>query len=263
MHNPLTQDWQPDSRLVAHIVPSPNCEERREGTKPSLLILHYTGMDSAAAAIGWLAATKSKVSCHYVVDEAGAVTQMVPEALRAWHAGASHWLGQDDVNSQSIGIEIHNPGHEAGYPDFPPAQMQAVAALCADIVRRHQIAPQRVLAHSDVAPRRKIDPGEKFPWGWLHSQGVGHWVPPAPFAGGEVLACGDGGTAVMRLQRQLRSYGYGIDATGFYDEHTKFVVTAFQRHFRPFLADGRADNSTVNTLDALLASLPSAAVVCV
>ncbi len=250
--------FEPDTALACRVHPSPNCEDRRDGAEPDILLLHYTGMTTAEAAILWLATPDSKVSCHYVVDEAGAITQMVPESARAWHAGASHWLGCDDVNSRSIGIEIHNPGHALGYPAFPEAQIEAVEKLCRDIAARRSIRPQRVLAHSDVAPRRKIDPGEKFPWARLASAGVGHWVEPAPFQCGEVLALGDRGTGVMRLQRQLRAYGYGIDATGDYDEHTKLVVEAFQRHFRPALVDGRADRSTVETLDALLAAVPPA-----
>ena len=212
-------------------------------------------MPSAEAAIQWLAAPESKVSCHYVVGEDGAVTQMVPEASRAWHAGVSHWKGATDINSRSIGIEIHNPGHEGGYPDFPDAQMDAVEALCLDIIARHGILPHNVLAHSDVAPRRKIDPGEKFGWARLARAGIGHWMEPVPVSGGAALERGARGDAVMRLQEALRAYGYGIPCTGGYCEDTEFVVAAFQRHFRPALADGRADRSTVETLGALLRKL--------
>jgi len=249
------------SRLVSRIHPSPNYEPRRHGFAPDLLLLHYTGMASVEAAIGWLANPVSKVSCHYVIDEAGRITQMVPEALRAWHAGASHWQGVDDINSCSIGIEIHNPGHGQDYRDFTDAQLSAVEALSLDIIRRHGITPQRVLAHSDVAPRRKIDPGEKFPWARLAAKQIGHWVEPAPLSAGEAHVEGDSGNAVMRLQRQLRAYGYGIETTGIFDKHTRIVVEAFQRHFRPALIDGRADLSTIRSLDALLAALPANAAV--
>ncbi len=248
----------PDTRLTARIVPAANYEDRREGQRPDILLLHYTGMSSAEAAIRLLADPKSRVSCHYVIDEGGAITQMVPEALRAWHAGQSHWGGDADINSSSIGIEIHNPGHDGGYPDFPDAQMQAVEALCLDIVRRHGIVPQRVLAHSDVAPHRKIDPGEKFDWARLARAGIGHWVKPVPISAGVVLARGDRGDAVLRLQKQLRAYGYAPPSTGAYGEDTEFAVAAFQRHFRPALVDGIADRSTRETLDALLAALPAA-----
>jgi N-acetylmuramoyl-L-alanine amidase len=245
-----------DSPLVSRIHPAVNREPRRGGFSPDLLLLHYTGMASAEAAIQWLAVGESKVSCHYVVDEAGLITQMVPEELRAWHAGLSRWHGVDDINSCSIGIEIQNTGHGAGYPDFPEPQMTAVEALCLDIIRRYGIAPQRVLAHSDVAPRRKIDPGEKFDWARLAAAGVGHWVPPHPISAGAVFEQGSEGDDVMRLQQRLRAYGYGIEPTGKFDGDTEIVVKAFQRHFRPALVDGRADASTVATLDALLEALP-------
>jgi N-acetylmuramoyl-L-alanine amidase len=244
----------PDSHLVSRIEASPNFEPRRGGMAPDMLILHYTGMTSCERAIRWLAAPESRVSCHYVIGEDGCITQMVAEAHRAWHAGASHWAGADDVNSHSIGVEIHNLGHDHGYPDFPDAQMRAVEALCLDIIARWGIAPPRVLAHSDVAPRRKRDPGEKFDWARLARAGVGHWVEPAPSGDDEGLGLGDTGNAVMRLQRQLRAYGYWIEAHGLFDEHTEIVVAAFQRHFRPALVDGRGDASTVDTLDRLIAS---------
>lgn len=245
----------PDSRFASRLHPSPNFNARDAGIEPSILLLHYTGMPSAGAAIHWLAAPESKVSCHYVVDEIGAITQMVAEDCRAWHAGVSHWNGAADINSRSIGIEIHNPGHDGGYPDFPEAQMAAVEALCLDIIARHGIAPHNVLAHSDVAPRRKIDPGEKFGWARLARAGIGHWTEPAPVTGGAALERGARGDAVLRLQESLAVYGYGIPRTGDYCEDTEFVVAAFQRHFRPALVDGRADPSTFATLDTLLSTL--------
>lgn len=243
-----------ETSLAARVCRSPNFEARRGGCLPDMLLLHYTGMASAEKAVAWLAEPASRVSAHYVIDEAGGITQMVSEAMRAWHAGVAHWAGADDINSCSIGIEIHNPGHDAGYPDFPPVQVLAVRDLCLDISKRHNIPARRVLAHSDVAPRRKRDPGEKFDWRWLASQGVGHWVEPLAPAGDAGLGPGDRGNGVMRLQRQLRTYGYWIEAHGSYDEHTAFAVTAFQRHFRPALVNGRADRSTVETLDKLIAA---------
>lgn len=172
--------FSPDSSFVAGVHLAENREPRRGGARPSLLILHYTGMSSAAKAIDWLACAESGVSCHYVIAEDGRITQLVPEALRAWHAGASHWRSETDINSHSIGIEIQNPGHQHGYPDFPPSQMQAVVSLAKDIVSRHRMAADGVLAHSDVAPGRKIDPGEKFNWALLAKEGLGLWVRPAP-----------------------------------------------------------------------------------
>lgn len=240
------------SLLASVFLPSPNIEARRDGIRPDMLVLHYTGMPDARKACRWLCDPVSKVSCHYLVDENGAVTQMVDEGMRAWHAGVSSWKGREDLNSCSIGIEIQNPGHAAGYPDFPEAQMLAVVALCKDIIARHAIHPTRVLAHSDIAPMRKIDPGEKFDWGQLHAQGIGHWVRPEPIEGGTFLQLGDRGPAVEALQGMLRLYGYGVDINGTFDDATQATVRAFQRHFRPSRVDGIADSSTVITLHRLL-----------
>ena len=252
--------FRADSPLVDAIHASPNMEPRRGGRRPTILLLHYTGMMDATRAIDWLARPESRVSCHYVVDEAGRVTQMVAENMRAWHAGVSYWAGERDINSASIGIEIHNPGRELGYPDFPAAQMAAVTALGRDIVARHAIRPQAVLGHSDVAPERKADPGEKFPWATLAAAGVGHWVAPVPIdAADEGLAEGAREPAVAVAQMQLASYGYEIAETGVLDRQTAFVLRAFQLHFRQQRVDCRLDRSTAATLSALLAARPEPA----
>jgi N-acetylmuramoyl-L-alanine amidase len=238
---------------LPHLVqPSPNFGPRREGAKIDIIILHYTGMSDGQKACDWLCNEDSQVSCHYLVHDDGGLVQMVDEAVRAWHAGVSSWHGEEDINSTSIGIEIQNLGHTLGYPDFPLVQMEAVASLCRDLVKRYGIAPRRVLAHSDVAPGRKVDPGEKFDWGFLHARGIGHWVVPEQMQGGSFLQFGDVGDAVMALQGMLKLYGYGIDVNGSFDQRTKIVVEAFQRHFRPGLVDGVADHSTVATLHKLL-----------
>lgn len=251
---------KPDTALVDALSASPNVGKRRNGERPTILLLHYTGVATMAAALDWLTRAGSGVSCHYAVDEAGRITQMVPEALRAWHAGEAVWAGESDINSASIGIEVHNPGHEAGYPDFPEAQLRAVEALCRDILARHGIRPERVLAHSDVAPARKKDPGEKFPWARLADAGIGHWVAPEPAVAAEPgLGIGTAGPTVAEVQKLLRRYGYGIEAAGVVDGRTEFVVKAFQRHFRPERVDGRIDRSTIATLERLLAALPGGA----
>lgn len=245
--------FAPDFGLASAVYPAHNREPRRGGVKPSILLLHYTGMSSAAKAIDWLARPESGVSCHYVVDEHGEVTQLVPEELRAWHAGASSWHGETDINSHSIGIEIHNPGHQHGYPDFSHAQMRGLIALAQDIVRRHAIAPENVLAHSDVAPGRKIDPGEKFDWHLLAKEGLGRWVRPHPVdESDEGLGPGAQGPNVLDAQKLLRSYGYGIELTGTLDASTEKVLRAFQLHFRPARVDGRLDRSTEITLEQLI-----------
>ncbi|MDA7948794.1 MAG: N-acetylmuramoyl-L-alanine amidase [Hyphomicrobiaceae bacterium] len=246
-----------DSALVTLFCPSPNFEPRKGNRAPDLLLLHYTGMESAEGALAWLTTEESKVSCHYLVDEEGRITQMVREEARAWHAGVSHWAGEEDINSCSIGIEIHNPGHELGYPDFPEEQMVAVEALCVDILQRHAIPPQRVLAHSDVAPGRKADPGEKFDWRRLADAGVGLWVEPEPVDADTAFAAGEKGESVATLQRDLQALGYGIDESGVYDNATTNVVRAFQRHWRQIRIDGCADASTRETVVKLLNALPS------
>ena len=187
-----------NSSVVADIRPSPNYDERREGQRPDMILLHYTGMPDAEGALERLCTPASQVSAHYFVFEDGRVFQLVPESQRAWHAGKSYWAGETDINSCSIGIEIVNPGHDYGYPDFPKRQIAAVTALCRGIQTRHKILPVRVLAHSDVAPSRKQDPGEKFPWRTLYDSGVGHWVKPAPIReGGLLFALGDRNDAMM------------------------------------------------------------------
>ena len=248
---------EPDSNLVATLHPSPNIDERRRGLVPVLLILHYTGLPTLERSIEVLADPRCKVSCHYVVGEDGRIIQMVAEAARAWQAGVSHWAGESAINSVSSGIEIQHPGHSDGYPDFPPAQMIAVRDLCLDIATRHPIPQAGILAHSDVAPARKMDPGEKFDWRWLAAAGVGHWVPPELVGDtGPRLALGDRGEAVDAMQRRLADYGYGIAATGELDAASAFVVTAFQRHFRPARVDGVWDRSCARTLERLIAALP-------
>ena len=249
---------KPDSALVGALHSSPNFEPRRGVGQPDMLLLHYTGLKSCAKAIDWLSRPESKVSCHYVVDEAGYITQMVAEDQRAWHAGVAAWAEETDINSASVGIEIHNPGHELGYPEFPEAQLAALEALCAEIMARHGIRPERVLAHSDVAPKRKKDPGEKFPWARLARKGIGHWVTPEAVNRADPgMARDAAGPQVSDVQTLLAGYGYGIEATGGFDPLTEFVVTAFQRHFRPERVDGRIDQSTITTLERLAAALPA------
>ncbi len=249
----MSNGQNPDTSLVSHWFPSPNFEPRRNGRKPDLLLLHYTAMTSGSAAIEWLHDPASKVSCHYLIDVDGTIIQMVPESARAWHAGRSCWAGETDINSCSIGIEIQNLGSTVSpLPDFPEQQMVAVQALCQDILTRHPIPAERVLAHSDVAPARKADPGERFDWRRLHFAGIGHWVEPVEICEGPRLALDDKGEEVLELQNQLSSYGYNIQSKGYFDDHTEVVVRAFQRHFRPVRVDGIADFSTQKTLKKLL-----------
>ncbi|MBI3440517.1 MAG: N-acetylmuramoyl-L-alanine amidase [Proteobacteria bacterium] len=221
--------------------PSPNFGPRQEGKKIKYLILHYTGTQTAFNALQLLQGSREghDVSAHYLVDETGAVMRLVGESMRAWHAGKSFWEGEEDINSCSIGIEIHNPGHEYGYVSFPTEQMEAVVELCREIIERHDILPYQVLAHSDIAPERKMDPGELFPWEWLAQQGVGLWPKSA-----EAADSAD-------IKSILTAYGYDPRQDG------KTLITAFQRHFEPnvFLTPDRigvASSNTVKIANALL-----------
>jgi N-acetylmuramoyl-L-alanine amidase len=212
--------------------PSPNFDTR---TLPvSMLVLHYTGMESAAAAIDHLANPAAKVSAHWVVLEDGGVVAMVDEAHRAWHAGKSFWRGITDINSASIGIEIVNPGHEFGYRPFPPAQMAAVEALVAAAVRKFAIDPANVVGHSDIAPARKTDPGELFDWQLLAKAGLAVAAPKGADPGWT------DDTSLAALNR------YGYDVTD-----PKAAIVAFQRRFRPSCFDGRIDAETRALLKAL------------
>ena len=233
---------------MAEIVerPSPNHDARAKGQTVDILLLHYTGMKSAEAALARLRDPAAKVSAHYCIDEDGTVSRLVDEARRAWHAGVSCWAGEGNVNGRSIGIELVNPGHEFGYRPFPAPQMAALIDLAHDTLARHPIAPWRVLGHSDVAPTRKQDPGELFDWAALAAAGIGLWLAAA-----EAL---DPVPSVAEFQAMLARYGYCVPRHGRLDDETRTVVTAFQRHFRPEAVTGEIDGETAARLESLLDS---------
>lgn len=243
-----------DSALVAGLSPSPNFGDRR-GKAIDTLILHYTGMRSSEHALARLCDPSSGVSCHYLVWEDGRIEQLVAERHRAWHAGHSSWAGETDMNAASLGVEIVNAGHDGGCPPYPDAQIDAVAALCRDLCTRRAIPPRHVLAHSDIAPERKIDPGEWFPWARLAAAGVGLWVDPLPPDARSALEVVSG-PSVLALQKRLSAFGYACPASGALDAPTSLVIAAFQRHYRPSRVDGVADESTLATLEALLGLRP-------
>jgi N-acetylmuramoyl-L-alanine amidase len=219
--------------------PSPNFDER---DKPiSTLVLHYTGMRDAASAIAWLRNPESKVSCHYLVSEDGQILRMVPEEKRAWHAGRSYWRGTQNLNSCSIGIEIVNPGHEFGYQPFPDQQIDALIPLVADIMKRHGITRGNVVGHSDIAPTRKQDPGELFPWGRLARLRL---ALPRPTKSLMDPNWTDGGF-LLALER----FGYDVS-------DKLAAIVAFQRRFRPELIDGEIDGECRAILLALLLPKP-------
>ena len=204
--------------------PSPNFTERRGVTRPDMVVLHYTGMESAGAACERLCDPAAEVSAHYLVAEDGKIFMLVDEEMRAWHAGIARWGAVDDVNSHSIGIELANPGHQLGYPPFPEPQMAALEVLLGDVLARWSIPPQRVVGHACVSPGRKIDPGEKFDWRRLGRQGLAVWLDPDG---------ADGSMDVELFRAAAKRFGYPVtDGTG-WDEQLLNVWHSFVMRFRP------------------------------
>ncbi len=225
--------------------PSPNHDAR---TAPvDMLVLHYTGMKTAEEALARLCDPAAKVSAHYTICRDGRVFAHVPEARRAWHAGVSHWAGAADINARSIGIELVNPGHEFGYVPFPQPQIAALLDLAQGIIERHAIPARRVLGHSDVAPARKQDPGELFPWRQLAEFGIGVW--PFPRHGAVERAQQD--RTPEPVAEDLARFGYGLHP--YTDVPLEAVIAAFQRHFRPADVNGRWDGECAAALAGLLA----------
>jgi len=229
--------------------PSPNFDARR--APPDMIVLHYTGMPSGAEALARMRDPQAKVSAHYLIEEDGRVFSLVAEERRAWHAGVSFWKDERDVNAVSIGIELVNPGHEWGYRAFPDAQIEVLIALLDEVRGRWTIPDGRILGHSDVAPERKTDPGELFPWKQMAQAGHGLWLEP-PAAPGPALSVGDDGTGVFALQAGLTRLGYDSAPSGQFDARTAAIITAFQRHWRPERVDGIADGETRARLVHLL-----------
>jgi N-acetylmuramoyl-L-alanine amidase len=223
-------------------LPSPNFDDRKAGI--DILLLHYTGMQTAQSALDRLCDEAAQVSAHYVIDEEGLVYRLVAEEKRAWHAGASSWKGARDINARPIGIEIVNPGHEFGYRAFPLRQMEAVADLAGEILARHAIPSERVLGHSDVAPLRKEDPGELFDWHWLAGQGVGFWAEPKPSMWSNA-----------EFERRLTEYGYDLATL----EARDAAIVAFARHFRPANLAPKPDAELKAALHGLIDSLAAKA----
>jgi len=230
-------------------LPSPNHDERPTGIPIDLLILHYTGTQAAQAAIDRLRDPTTRVSCHYLVDEDGSVLHMVPEERRAQHTGTSYWRGHTTLNDRSIGIEVVNPGHEWGYRDFPVLQLAAVCDLCLSILSRHPIPARNIVGHSDVAPDRAQDPGERFEWQALAQNGVGLWPDGVPDigSGGAVRDA----ASLREVRAALAEIGYRAVPEGSLDPALAAVLRAFQRHWRPEAVTGQADAGTLARLLAM------------
>lgn len=222
-------------------LPSPNQDNRPPGVPVDVVILHYTDMESGEAAVARLRDPAARVSSHYVVEEDGRVLRLVPEERRAFHAGVSHWRGEAALNACSVGIEVVNPGHSCGYRAFPALQMGAVAELLLGILDRHPIPARNVVAHSDVAPDRKVDPGELFDWEGLAALGIGLWPRGVDGSGR-----GEDPGGMARAVPLLRRIGYRVDP-----ERPEIALRAFQRHWRQDGVDGRADAGTLARLEAV------------
>ncbi len=244
--------------------PSPNFNDRK--LPIDMLVLHYTGMESGMAALERMRDKQAEVSAHYMIWEDGRIIQLVDESKRAWHAGVGIWQGDTDLNSCSVGIEIVNGGHnvllaDGSLPPYPDVQIKAVIALSAAVVARHNIPQNRIVGHSDIAPARKEDPGEHFPWVRLANTGIGLWPEPVETLSsglhmiGRGLGRGDKGAPVERLQEMLARIGYGIVANGTYDTHTQACVLAFQRRWLPSRLTGQADLETLRVMMAVLAEV--------
>jgi len=234
---------------VIHAHPSPNFNDRPDGTIIDTLIIHYTGMRSAEAAIAQLCLPAASVSSHYVIDEDGRILQLVDDGKRAWHAGTgkSSWHGKDIMNNVSIGIEMINPGHEFGYRPFPDCQMESLIALCHLLQTRHPLKPHHVLGHSDIAPMRKLDPGELFNWQWLAEENIGLWhgVDVAHMAVEPYVR------TIAEIQADLHRYGYEVPLSGSLDDRTKAAILAFKRHFYTQQLDTDWDNAAQMMIERL------------
>jgi len=230
-------------------LPSPNQDERPAGTPIDMLILHYTGMKTARAAIERLRDPAAKASAHYLVEEDGGILRLVAEERRAFHAGVSYWRGNSELNGRSIGVEIVNPGHEFGYRDFPVLQLAAVCDLCLSILSRHAIPARNIVGHSDVAPDRKQDPGGKFEWEALAQNGVGVWPVGLEDRGMTRWVLDAAGLRGVRAA--LADIGYRVAREGALDPALSGVLRAFQRHWRPEAVTGQADAGTLARLLAV------------
>lgn len=230
--------------------PSPNYGPRRDAARPDMVVIHYTGMVSATAALARLSDPAAEVSAHYLIAEGGTIWRLVPEEMRAWHAGEASWGGVSDVNSHSIGIELANPGPDARHPPFAEPQMRALEGLLAEVMDRHSIPPERVVGHACVAPARKADPGSKFDWRRLARQGLAIWLEPAR---GE-----EGGAAdPLRFQRAAARFGYAVPQSGGWCAATLAVWRAFAMRFLPGRASGRPSGTDVSHLERLAERWPA------
>jgi len=233
---------------------SPNFNDRK--LPVSMLVLHYTGMKTGQAAKDRLCDPEAEVSAHWLVHEDGRVDELVDEDKRAWHAGRGSWQGITDVNSASVGIEIVNGGHNVplengDLPPYPDVQILAVIKLCKEVIERHNIKAENIVGHSDIAPERKEDPGEHFPWAGLAAAGVGVWPGDLPDDDRILFEAGDRDRGISIIQRGLAELGYGAAVSGCLDAPTQSIIRALQRRYRPSKIDGVIDMQVLEILKRL------------
>lgn len=205
--------------------PSPNFNKRPSSRNPELIIIHYTGMQPAGDALSKLCNPDAAVSAHYLIEKNGSIYRLVEDKNRAWHAGLSYWQGERDINGISLGIELDNGGHDFALPSYPAKQIEALLSLLSELSQKYHISPERIIGHSDIAPSRKIDPGEHFPWEILHKYGFGLWPGDLPVR--------DEPQSIPQVQEILEEIGYDCPQTNILDPLTVAVIQAFQRHFTP------------------------------
>lgn len=230
---------------INHTYPSPNFDERETPIKA--LIFHYTDMLTAKEALERLCSVEASVSAHYLISEEGEIYQLVDDAKRAWHAGKSFWRGMEKLNNYSIGIELANKGHSHGYHPFPEAQLASLKKLSKQLIATHNIPKENIVGHSDIAPLRKKDPGELFPWQSFAEEGIGFWPPSLKTSTNEM--------SVLEMQRALSQIGYKISPQGVFDDETKEVLIAFQRHFAPLEPFGELTPFTKAMLDRVSSTI--------
>lgn len=238
--------------------PSPNWNERPHGTVIDTVVIHYTGMRSGEEALERLCDPLAEVSAHYLIEEDGRLFKLVEEEKRAWHAGVSAWRGRENLNHTSIGIELVNPGQEFGYRDFPEAQIETLLTLLSGLKKRHTISVEGFVGHSDIAPDRKTDPGELFPWRRLAQAGFGLWSDTEAHSTEILASVGDYGRNVAMLNKQLGIIGYHLNHAEKFDVATECAVRAFQAHWRPETVSGCYDKGTAARLHDIVNQIRNA-----
>ena len=233
---------------------SPNFNSiKRSAKQIKFIVFHYTGMEKESAAINRLTNIQSKVSSHYLIKNNGEILTLVPDLYTAWHAGISSWKNHNSLNANSIGIEISNPGHKFGYVDFTKKQIKSLIKLSKFLIHKYKIKKNNILGHSDIAPDRKMDPGEKFPWELLFKNKIGFWYQldkkKLKTLRGNKISIKNNQLCKIKLKK----LGYPSSSKIFKNnfKFNKFLIRAFQRRFRPALIDGQIDQECMLIINKL------------